>query len=240
MMGLPQIYKNSIKRLFDLLLAVPMLIILSPVLVFIGFLVRMKIGAPVLFRQNRPGMHGKSFTIYKFRTMTNEHDKNGDILPDADRLTVLGRILRSTSLDELPELINVIKNEMSIVGPRPLLMQYLGRYTPEQARRHDVKPGITGWAQVNGRNVLTWDEKFKLDLWYVDNQSLWLDLKIVVLTILKIIKREGTKKDSDFQLFNIGILHYSSEAKLALKNSRFRRAMLTIEISFGQVFSHSR
>jgi len=182
---------NLTKRLFDLLVTVPLIVIFSPILVLIGLLVWMRIGSPILFRQTRPGMHAKLFTIYKFRTMIDKHNDVGGLLPDADRLTPLGRILRSTSLDELPELINVIKNEMSLVGPRPLLMQYLGRYTPEQARRHDVKPGITGWAQVNGRNALTWDEKFTLDVWYVDNQSLWFDLKIIALTILKIIKREG-------------------------------------------------
>ena len=186
-----QIYKNWIKRLFDILMTVPMLIILSPVLVIIGFLVRMKIGAPVLFRQNRPGLHGKPFTIYKFRTMTDKHNDEGGLLADADRLTPFGRFLRNTSLDELPELFNVIRGEMSLVGPRPLLMQYLDRYTSEQARRHEVKPGITGWAQVNGRNAISWKKKFKLDVWYVDNQSMWLDLKIIILTLSKILKREG-------------------------------------------------
>ena len=182
---------NWTKRLFDLLVAGALLIVLSPILVVIGFMVRVVIGSPVLFHQIRPGLGGKPFTIYKFRTMTNEHDKNGDTLPDADRMTALGRILRNTSLDELPELLNVVIGDMSLVGPRPLLMQYLERYTAEQARRHEVKPGITGWAQINGRNSLTWPEKFDLDIWYVDNQSLWLDFKIIAQTILKIIKREG-------------------------------------------------
>ena len=182
---------NWTKRLFDLLVAGALLIVLSPILVVIGFMVRVVIGSPVLFHQIRPGLGGKPFTIYKFRTMTNEHDKNGDTLPDADRMTALGRILRNTSLDELPELLNVIIGDMSLVGPRPLLMQYLERYTAEQTRRHEVKPGITGWAQINGRNSLTWPEKFDLDIWYVDNQSLWLDFKIIAQTILKIIKREG-------------------------------------------------
>ena len=182
---------NWTKRLFDLLIASALLIVLSPIFFLIGFMVRVVIGSPVLFHQIRPGLGGKPFTIYKFRTMTNEQDKNGDILPDSDRLTALGRILRNTSLDELPELLNVIIGEMNLVGPRPLLMQYLERYTAEQARRHEVKPGITGWAQINGRNALTWEEKFKLDIWYVDNQSFWLDLKIIALTVLKIIKREG-------------------------------------------------
>lgn len=191
MMGLLQISKNSIKRLLDLSLAVPMLIILSPVLVFIGILVRMNIGAPVLFHQKRPGMHGKSFTIYKFRTMINKHNDEGDLLADADRLTSLGRILRNTSLDELPELLNVILGDMSLVGPRPLLMEYLERYTAVQARRHEVKPGITGLAQINGRNAITWEQKFEYDVWYVDHQSIGLDLRIMAMTIWKILKREG-------------------------------------------------
>jgi len=182
---------NWAKRLFDLWVASALIIILSPILVLIGFMVRVVNGSPVLFHQVRPGIGGKPFTIFKFRTMTNEYDKKGNKLPDADRLTALGRVLRNTSLDELPELLNVIIGDMSLVGPRPLLMQYLERYTPEQARRHELKPGLTGWAQVNGRNALTWEEKFDLDVWYVDNQSLWLDLKIIALTILKIIKREG-------------------------------------------------
>ena len=180
-----------IKRFFDLVIAVPLLIIIAPVLVLDEFLVRMRIGAPVLFRQVRPGLHGKPFYIYKFRTMTDARDKDGNLLPDRERLTRLGQFLRKTSMDELPELFNVIKGNMSIIGPRPLLMQYLDRYTPEQARRHEVKPGMTGWAQVNGRNALTWEDKFKLDVWYVDHQSLSLDLKIIALTIWKILKREG-------------------------------------------------
>jgi sugar transferase EpsL len=184
-------YANWIKRLFDLFVTVPLLVVLSPILVIIGIMVRVGNGTPVLFRQIRPGLGGKPFTIYKFRTMTNEHDKNADMLPDADRVTALGRILRNSSLDELPELLNVIIGDMSLVGPRPLLMQYLDRYTVKQARRHEVKPGITGWAQVNGRNALTWEEKFDLDVWYVDHICLSLDLKIIVMTFWKIIKREG-------------------------------------------------
>ena len=183
--------KNSIKRLFNRAVAVPSVIILSPALIFIGFLVRLKIGSPVLFRQVRPGLHGRPFTIYKFRTMTDERGGNGNLLPDGERLTRLGRFLRKTSMDELPELFNVIKGNMSIVGPRPLLMQYLDRYNPEQARRHEIKPGITGWAQVNGRNAISWEDKFKLDVWYVDHQSLLLDLKIIALTIEKVFQREG-------------------------------------------------
>ena len=183
--------KNSVKRLFDLAATVPSVIILTPFFILIGFFVRLKIGLPVLFKQVRPGLLGKPFTIYKFRTMTGKRDEDGSMLPDGERLTPLGRFLRKTSMDELPELFNVIKGDMSIAGPRPLLMQYLNRYTPEQARRHEVKPGITGWAQVNGRNAISWDDKFKLDVWYVDHQSFWLDMKIVTLTIWKTLKREG-------------------------------------------------
>jgi len=179
------------KRLFDLALTVPALVLLSPVLVVLSLLVRLKLGSPVLFRQMRPGLNEKPFNMLKFRTMTNARDKDGNLLPDEQRLTAFGRFLRSTSLDELPELFNVVKGDMSLVGPRPLLMQYLERYSPEQARRHEVKPGLTGWAQVNGRNAITWEEKFKLDVWYVDNWSLWLDIKIIAMTIWKILKREG-------------------------------------------------
>ena len=179
------------KRLLDLFLTIPGLIFLLPVLMVTAFLVRVKLGRPVLFKQLRPGLHGKPFTILKFRTMTDERDIHGQLLPDAQRLTRFGKFLRKASLDELPELINVLRGDMSLVGPRPLLMQYLDRYTPEQARRHEVKPGITGWAQVNGRNAITWEEKFKLDVWYVDNWSLWLDIKIIAMTIWKILKREG-------------------------------------------------
>ena len=179
------------KRIIDLALAVPAFIFLLPVMICIAVLIRMIMGQSVFFCQKRPGLGGIPFKIYKFRTMNNSYDESGVLLPDSVRLTRFGKFLRSTSFDELPELINVIKGDMSIVGPRPLLMQYLERYTPEQARRHEVKPGLTGWAQVNGRNAMTWEEKFKLDVWYVDNQSLWLDLKIIALTILKIIKREG-------------------------------------------------
>jgi sugar transferase EpsL len=165
--------------------------VLFPLLLILSVAVRWKLGSPVFFRQQRPGMEGKPFRLFKFRTMTNARGVNGELLPDAQRLTRFGRFLRATSLDELPELLNVLKGDMSLVGPRPLLMQYLNHYTPEQARRHEVKPGITGWAQVNGRNALTWEEKFKLDVWYVDNQSFWLDIKIIFMTIWKILKREG-------------------------------------------------
>lgn len=179
------------KRIFDLLLAALGLVILSPILLLVAFLTRIYHGSPVIFTQKRPGFKGKPFYIYKFRTMTDARDENGNLLPDAERLTRLGRFLRSLSLDELPELFNVLRGEMSIVGPRPLLMQYLERYSPEQARRHEVLPGITGWAQVNGRNALTWEDKFRLDVWYVDNWSLRLDVKIIFLTVWKVLKREG-------------------------------------------------
>ncbi len=181
----------SLKRAFDLVVSLLALILLSPLLGLLALLVHLRLGAPVLFRQLRPGLHGQPFTLYKFRTMTDARDAQGALLPDAERLTPLGRFLRSTSLDELPELFNVLKGEMSLVGPRPLLMEYLPRYTPEQLRRHEVRPGITGWAQVNGRNVLSWEEKFALDVWYVEHHSFWLDLKILVLTTGKIINREG-------------------------------------------------
>jgi len=179
------------KRLFDVLLCLPAFILLSPILLVAAFFVRWKLGSPVLFRQQRPGLNERPFNILKFRTMTDARGADGVLLPDAERLTPFGRFLRATSLDELPELFNVVKGDMSLVGPRPLLTQYLDRYTPEQARRHEVKPGITGWAQVNGRNAITWEEKFKLDVWYVDNWSLWLDIKIIAMTIWKILKREG-------------------------------------------------
>ena len=180
-----------LKRLIDFIGAFIGLVILSPLLILIALLVRVNLGTPVLFRQVRPGLHGRPFILYKFRTMRDLRDAEGRLLADEMRLTRLGRFLRSASLDELPELFNVLKGEMSLVGPRPLLMEYLERYTPEQARRHEVKPGITGWVQVNGRNALTWEEKFKLDVWYVDNWNLGLDLKILALTLIKVLKREG-------------------------------------------------
>src|SRR5690606_10232469 len=179
------------KRLFDIVISSLLLILLSPVLLVLSILVRITLGSPVLFRQVRPGLHGRPFTMYKFRTMTDERDIQGRLLPDEQRLTKLGRFLRSTSLDELPELFNVLKGDMSLVGPRPLLMEYLPLYTPEQARRHEVRPGITGWAQVNGRNAISWEEKFRYDVWYVDNWSFWLDIKILWMTIVSVLKREG-------------------------------------------------
>ncbi|MHB8524182.1 MAG: sugar transferase [Limisphaerales bacterium] len=179
------------KRAFDLILVVVSAWLWLPLLLLVAFLVRIKLGTPVFFRQKRPGKDAVPFELIKFRTMTDGRDAGGNLLPDAERLTLFGRWLRSTSLDELPELFNILRGEMSLVGPRPLLMEYLERYTPEQARRHEVKPGITGWVQVNGRNALTWEEKFKLDVWYVDHQSLWLDLKILCLTIVKVVGRHG-------------------------------------------------
>ena len=185
------------KRLFDLISSLIGLLVLLPVIVFIVLLVRLKIGSPVLFKQARPGLNGELFNMVKFRTMTNECDKDGNQLPDSKRLTSFGRFLRSSSLDELPELWNVLKGEMSLVGPRPLLMEYLPLYSSEQARRHEVRPGITGWAQVNGRNAISWDAKFELDVWYVDNQSLWLDVKILWLTVIKVISRDGIAAQGD-------------------------------------------
>jgi sugar transferase EpsL len=190
------------KRLFDFTAALLGLLALNLLLVILWIVVRIKHGSPVLFCQQRPGLHGKPFTIYKFRTMTDERDTEGNLLPDERRLTGFGKFMRSTSLDELPELINVLKGEMSLVGPRPLLMEYLDRYTPEQGRRHEVKPGITGWAQVNGRNAIVFAERFKLDVWYVDNQSFWLDIKILWMTVLKTLAREGiNQKGQTMEIF---------------------------------------
>ena len=179
------------KRLFDLVLACLGLVLLSIPLLFLIWQIRRKLGSPVFFRQTRPGRHGKPFEMVKFRTMTDARGVDGQLLPDAERLTAFGRFLRAASLDELPELWNVLKGDMSLVGPRPLLVEYLPLYSAEQLRRHEVRPGITGWAQVNGRNALSWDEKFKLDVWYVDHRSLWLDIKILWLTVRKVLVREG-------------------------------------------------
>ena len=179
------------KRIFDLLVTSLGLIIILPLMLVISLVVWIFLGIPVLFRQQRPGYKGRPFITYKFRTMTNRLGPDGNLLPDADRLTDFGRFLRSTSLDDLPQVFNVLRGEMSLVGPRPLLMQYLKRYTPEQMRRHDVLPGITGWAQIHGRNTLDWEEKFRLDVWYVDHWSIWLDLRILLMTPWKVFKREG-------------------------------------------------
>ena len=180
-----------LKRLFDILGAVLGLLILLPIIVTLAWQVRRKLGSPVLFRQTRPGLHGKPFQLIKFRTMRNAIGLDGRPLHDSERMTSFGSFLRSASLDELPELWNVLKGDMSLVGPRPLLMEYLPLYSLEQARRHELRPGVTGWAQVNGRNALSWDEKFRLDVWYVDNHSFWLDLKILALTVKKVFVREG-------------------------------------------------
>jgi sugar transferase EpsL len=179
------------KRLFDLIITLPGLLVISPILLLVGLAIWLRQGGPVLFRQARPGYRGNIFTLYKFATMRNLHGSDGQLLPDAERLTGLGRFLRASSIDELPELINVLRGEMSIVGPRPLLVKYLPLYSPDQMRRHDVLPGITGWAQINGRNMLNWQDKFRLDVWYVDHWSFWLDIKILALTVWKVIKREG-------------------------------------------------
>src|SRR5699024_690832 len=186
-----------LKRLFDLFVSFILLIILSIPMVLIAILIYFGMGRPVSFKQQRPGLRGNIFSIYKFRTMTNAKDEQGNLLPNDQRITKLGQFLRKISLDELPQLINVLKGDLSLVGPRPLLVEYLELYTPEQARRHDVKPGITGWAQVNGRNEITWEEKFKHDVWYVDNQSFWLDLKILLMTALKVIKSDGVNKSEN-------------------------------------------
>ena len=185
------------KRIFDIAAALLAGILLCIPLLFLIWQVRRKLGGPVFFRQIRPGLHGQPFLMVKFRTMTDKRGLDGQLLPDAARLTVFGRFLRASSLDELPELWNVLKGDMSLVGPRPLLMEYLPLYSPEQTRRHEVRPGITGWAQVNGRNSLSWEEKFKLDVWYVDHRSLWLDVKILWLTVRKVLVREGISADGE-------------------------------------------
>lgn len=188
------------KRVMDLLIAVLLLLLLFPVIILIVLLIRFNMGSPVIFKQLRPGLGGKPFYLYKFRTMTDERNENGELLEDAERLTKLGYYLRMFSIDEIPQLFNVLKGDMGIVGPRPLLMEYLPLYSEKHRRRHEVKPGITGWAQVKGRNALSWEEKFDLDVWYVDNRSLWLDLKIILLTIGKVIKKEGIYEDKGERL----------------------------------------
>ncbi|WP_138555853.1 sugar transferase [Pseudoalteromonas sp. S1727] len=184
-----------IKRTFDFFVSFCAILTLLPVIVVVAVLIRFKLGSPILFTQDRPGLNGKIFKMMKFRTMLDGKDKQGNLLPDDERMTPFGAFLRSTSLDELPGLFNVLKGDMSLVGPRPLLVQYLPLYSAEQARRHNVRPGITGWAQVNGRNAISWEQKFKLDVWYVDNQSLLLDFKILLLTVKKVFVREGISAD---------------------------------------------
>lgn len=192
----PKRVKLAIKRFCDIILSLFLIIILSPVIIFIYLILFFRLGNPVIFIQKRPGLGGKIFKMYKFRTMTNETDSKGNLLPDEQRLTKFGKFLRSTSLDELPELFNVFKGEMSLVGPRPLLVEYLELYSSEQSRRHEMKPGITGWAQVNGRNNISWEEKFRLDVWYVDNWSLFLDIKILFKTITVVFQRKGISSPS--------------------------------------------
>lgn len=183
------------KRLFDFCASLFGLILLSPIIALVAWKIRKNLGSPVLFRQTRPGLNGKPFEMVKFRTMKDAVDAQGNLLPDSERMTPFGDKLRNSSLDELPELWNVLKGEMSLVGPRPLLMQYLPLYSQEQARRHEVKPGVTGWAQINGRNAISWEDKFKLDVWYVDNRNLWLDIKILFLTVKKVFVKEGISAD---------------------------------------------
>ena len=185
-----------LKSIFDKTLALLLIILFSPVYIIVSLLILWKMGSPILFKQKRPGYKEKIFGIYKFRTMTNDIDEDGNLLPDEQRLVGVGKFIRSTSLDELPQLFNVLKGEMSFVGPRPLLIEYLDLYDDEQKRRHDVKPGITGWAQVNGRNAISWEQKFEYDVWYVDNQSFWLDMKILWMTFLKVVKRSDISSNT--------------------------------------------
>ena len=194
------IYKRFIKRPMDIVLSLLAIIILSPVLLIVALLVRVKLGSPVIFKQNRPGLNEKIFTLYKFRTMTNEKDENGELLPNGIRLTKLGRILRATSLDELPELFNILKGDMSIIGPRPLLIEYLPLYNENQKHRHDVRPGLSGLAQVNGRNAISWEEKFDYDIEYVENLTFLLDLKIILKTFFKVLKREGINRTENITM----------------------------------------
>ena len=185
-----------LKSLFDKTLALFLIILFSPIYMIVSLLILIKIGSPILFRQQRPGKDEKIFGIYKFRTMTNEKDADGNLLPDEQRLVGIGKFIRSTSLDELPQLFNVLRGEMSFVGPRPLLIEYLDLYNEKQKRRHNVKPGITGWAQVNGRNAISWEQKFEYDVWYVDNQSFWLDMKILWMTFLKVVQRSDISSNT--------------------------------------------
>ncbi len=189
-------YEKYIKRLLDFTLSFLALIILSPVLLVTAVLVRIKLGSPIIFHQERPGKSEKIFRLYKFRSMTDECDENGNLLPDDQRLTRFGQILRSTSLDELPELWNILRGDMSIVGPRPLLVKYLPLYNEEQRHRHDVRPGLTGWAQANGRNAISWEEKFKLDVWYVQHISFWVDVKVIFMTVKKVFCRDGISSET--------------------------------------------
>ena len=193
-----------IKRIFDFILALFIVFLFSPILIIVSLLIYFKMGRPILFCQNRPGLNEKIFTIYKFRTMSDEKDEGGELLSDDIRLGKLGKFIRSTSLDELPQLFNIIKGEMSFVGPRPLLVEYLPLYNARQRKRHDVVPGVTGWAQVNGRNAISWEQKFELDVWYVENMSFWLDMKILWLTLLKVIKRSGISSSTSVTVEKFG------------------------------------
>jgi lipopolysaccharide/colanic/teichoic acid biosynthesis glycosyltransferase len=190
-------FSRGIKLIADRLMAAFLLLLFLPILIVVAIAIRIRMGTPIVFTQTRPGQDGKIFTVYKFRTMTSDCDAQGELLSDEERLIPLGQFLRKASLDEFPQLWNVLTGDMSFVGPRPLLVRYLERYNSEQARRHDVQPGITGWAQVNGRNAISWDEKFRLDIWYVDNWSLWLDFKILLLTVKKVLKQEGISQGAD-------------------------------------------
>lgn len=196
-------YRGVFKPIFDFVLSFFLILLFFPIFMIVGVLVRLKLGSPILFRQKRPGFRGEIFSIYKFRTMSDERDSKGELLSDEERLKGVGKTIRALSLDELPQLLNVLKGEMSFIGPRPLLVEYLPLYTQEQKKRHDVKPGITGWAQVNGRNAISWEEKFKLDVWYVKNQSFLFDMKIFYLTFLKVLKRSdiNTKNDTSMEKF---------------------------------------
>ncbi|MFJ7747163.1 sugar transferase [Peribacillus sp. NPDC097295] len=202
------------KRTFDLLISFILFFILSPVVLIIGILIKFNLGTPILFKQMRPGLNGKPFNLYKFRSMSNQNDEYGRPLPDHQRLTRFGKILRKLSLDELPQLVNVVKGDLSLVGPRPLLMEYLPLYTEDQAKRHHVRPGITGWAQVNGRNAISWEEKFKLDVWYVNHQSFSLDIKILLLTIVKVVRSEGVNSETNVTMT-------SFKGSSSLKNEKY-------------------
>ncbi|MGX5479996.1 sugar transferase [Bacillus thuringiensis] len=188
------------KRLFDIFVSSIILVLTLPILLILAILIRVNLGSPIIFKQQRPGVYGKPFYLYKFRSMSDERDKEGNLLPNHMRMTKFGNVIRKFSLDELPQLINVLKGDISLVGPRPLLMEYLNLYTKEQARRHEVRPGITGWAQVNGRNAISWEEKFELDVWYVNNHSFILDMKILFLTALKVVRTEGVNKSENITM----------------------------------------
>ena len=203
-----RIYKNYLKRVLDIICSLGFILCFWWIYILIAILVKIKLGSPVIFKQKRPGLDGKIFTMYKFRSMTDAKDKNGNLLSDAERLPRFGKLLRATSLDEIPEFINVLKGDMSLIGPRPLLVEYLERYNDEQKRRHDVRPGITGWAQVNGRNAISWEEKFRYDVEYVDNLTFFLDVKIVFLTIKKIVVKEGISQEG-----NVTMKKFTGESK---------------------------